>query len=306
MKDNQLPADKQPDFLLTINFPAGVKNPQRIFSTASECISALQACDHMLLKSFPTSIQPIFVLEQVETGSLKMWLRQLLEVADDEALKNLDWKPAVGKYLVKGKYFLLKKLEGKKSLPSKAELREISDGLHELAKETDALRLPAYSRVTEVDIAEHAKIISDSLSSLEPGESISLDGDDGTAVIDAEFSVTNEDINNLLVDQTLENTSELILMVRKPDFLGETKWDFRFNRRNLSVSIVDKDWLSSFQSGDIDIRPGDALRVRMKEKVSYDLNGEVVSEEREVIKVVSVIREKKQCSLLDKGVHNGS
>lgn len=294
MKASQLPADKQPDFLLTVNFAAGVKNPQRIFFTASECISALQACDQMLLKSFPTSIQPVFVLEQVESGSLKMWLRQLLEAVEDDALKNLDWKPAVGKYLVKGKYFLLKSLEGKKGLPSQAELRQISHGLHELAKESDALRLPAYSRVTEVSIADHARIISNALSRLEPGESISLDGDDGQAVIAAGFSVTDEDINKLLVEQTLENTSELILMVRKPDFLGETKWDFRFNRRNLSVSIIDKDWLSSFQSGDIDIRPGDALRVRMKEKVAYDLNGEVVSEEREIVQVVGVIRKKEQ------------
>ena len=297
MEKNQLSSDKQPDFLLTINFPPHVKNPQRIFSTASECIGALQACDRMLLKSFPTEIHPVFVLEQVETGSLKMWLKQFLEAVDDDALKNVDWNPAVGKYLVKGKYYLLKELEGKKGLPSKKELQEISNGLHELAKETDALRLPAYSRVTEVDIAEHARIISAVLKTLDPGESISFDGDDGEAVIDAEFSVTDEDINNLLVDQTLENTSELIIMVRKPDFLGETKWDFRFNRRNLSVSIIDKDWLSQFQAGEIDIRPGDALRVRMKETVSYDSTGEVVDEQREIIQVIDVIRKKEQGTL---------
>lgn len=298
MNTGQIPTDKQPDFLLTIHFPAGVKDPQRIFSTASECITALQACDQMLLKSFPTEIQPVFVLEQVETGSLKMWLRQLLEAVDDDAIKNLDWKPAVGKYLVKGKHLLLKKLEGKKGLPNKYELLEISNELQELAKETDVLMLPAYSRVSEVDIAEHARIISTALARLEPGESISINNDDGEAVIDAGFAVTDEDIKNLLVEQTLENTSELILMVRKPDFLGETKWEFRFNRRSLSVAIVDKDWLSNFQSGEVDIRPGDALHVKMKERVSYDFNGEVVSEEREILEVIGVIRKKEQYSLL--------
>ena len=298
MKKNELSADKQPDFLLTINFPPHAKNPQRIFSTASECIGALQACDRMLLKSFPTVIQPVFVLEQVETGSLKMWLKQFLEAVDNDALKNIDWKPAVGKYLVKGKYYLLKKLEGKNGLPNKNELQEISNGLHELAKETDVLKLPAYSRVAEIDIAEHTRIISYALRTLEHGESISFDGNDGEAIIEANFSVTDEDINNLLIDQTLENTSELIMMVRKPDFLGETKWDFRFNRRNLSVSIVDKDWLSMFQAGEIDIRPGDALRVRMKETVAYDSTGEVVDEQREIIKVISVIHKKEQGTLL--------
>lgn len=298
MKTDLLPADKQPDFLLTINFPAGVKNPQRIFSVASDCIAALQACDRMLLKSFPTEIQPVFVLEQVESGSLKMWLRQFLEAVSDDALKGLDWRPVVGQYLVKGKYALMKYLEGKKELPDKACLTEISNKLHALAKETDALRLPAYSRVSEVAIAEQAKIISSALSRLEPGESISMDGDEGKAVIDADFLVTDEDINNILVDKVLENTSELFLMVRKPDFLGETKWEFRFNRRNMSVSISDKDWLANFQSGYIDIRPGDALHVKMKERVSYDSNGEVVEEDREVVKVLNVKRKKEQASLL--------
>ena len=293
-----LPEDKRPDFLLTIEFPPHVKNPQRIFAAASSCIAALQACDNMLLKSFPTNIRPVFLLEEVETGSIKIWLKQALEAIDDDALKSLDWKPAVGKYLVRGKYYLIKALEGKKTLPTRDELSNISTSIHTLAQETDALKLPAYSRVNEVDIAEHMKIISEALSNLKNGESLSYIGDDGCAVIDSGLTITDEDINNLLVERTIENTNELFLMVRKPDFLGETKWDFRFNRRTLSAPIVDRKWLSRFQSGEIDIRPGDALHVIMKETVSYDIRGEVVSEEHEIIQVKGVHREKEQHSLL--------
>ena len=300
MKEEELSEDKQPDFLLTIHFPADSANPQRFFAAASECIDALQACDKMLLKSFPTSIQPVFVLEQVQNGSLKIWLRQFLEAVDDDALKTLDWKPAIGKYLVKGKHLLLKRLEGRKGLPPSEVLRTVADELHELAKESDALRLPAYARLTEVDIAEQAKIISSSLSRLRPGEYISLGGDDGEAVIDADFSVTDEDINNLLVSQTLESVREIILMVRKPDFLGESKWDFRFDRKPMSVSIADKDWLSEYQKGKKDIRPGDALRVNMKESVSYDASGEVVSVECEIVKVLEIKRRQEQGSLLER------
>lgn len=298
MKGLELSEDRQPDFLLTIHFPADSANPQRFFAAASECIDALQACDRMLLKSFPTSIQPIFVLEKVQDGSLKVWLRQFVEAVDDDALKTLDWKPAIGKYLVKGKHLLLKRLGGRKSLPPTGELRGIADELHGLAKESDALRLPAYARLTEVDIAEQAKIISGSLSRLQPGEYISLGGDDGEAVIDADFSVTDEDINKLLVSQTLESVREIILMVRKPDFLGESKWEFRFDRKNMAVAIADKDWLSEYQDGRKDIRPGDALRVNMKESVSYDAGGEVVSVEREIVKVLEIKRRQEQASLL--------
>lgn len=301
MTETEIPMEKQPDFLLTINFPSGLKNPQRIFTAASECIAALQECDAMLLKSFPSSIRPVFVLEQVENGSLRIWLKQFLESIDDDALKNLDWKPAIGKYLVKGKYLLLKKLEGRKSLPEPLVLKQLSGELHELAKETDVLNMPAYSRIPEIELARQAQKISTALSRLEPGEHFALSGDDGEAVIDAEFRVTDNDIESLMVETTLENTTELFLMVRKPDFLGESKWDFRFNKRPLSVSIADKEWLSSFQAGEIDIRPGDALHVKMMEKVLYDSTGEVVSEEQTIIEVKDVIHKKtyKQLQLTE-------
>lgn len=299
MDENNIPDDKRPDFLLTIHFKPGIKNPQRIFAAASECIESMQACDEMLLKSFRTSIKPVFLMEQVKDGSLCIWLKQFLESIDDDALKNLDWKPAVGKFLVKAKYYLLKKLEGKQSLPSREELTQISDGIHELAKETDVLKLPAYARVPEIDIAQQLQVISRALARLEKGESISMSNDDGNAVIDAEFSVSENDVKDLLTSKTLENVSEMILMVRKPDFLGDSKWVFRFSKSTMSVSISDKDWLSDFQSGGIDIRPGDALYVSLKETVSYDLEGEVISEDREIVAVHSVIRKKQQASLLD-------
>lgn len=91
----------------------------------------------------------------------------------------------------------------------------------------------------------------------------------------------------------IDNVSEVILILRQAESFGETKWDFRFNRQNLSVAIIDRDWLSRFQAGEIDIRPGDALHVQMKETISYDANGEVVNEEREVVRVIDVIRKQE-------------
>lgn len=99
-----------PDFLLQINFEPGITQAQRIFQTAASMIEALHSCDKLLLESFPAKINPIFVLEQIESGSLKIFLMQILETVSDDALNNMDWKPAIAKYLVKGKYFLLKPL----------------------------------------------------------------------------------------------------------------------------------------------------------------------------------------------------
>lgn len=296
--DMPIVGDKEPEFLLRFDFQPGLANPQRIFQAAAECIEVFQAWDCTLLKSFPSQIKPVFLLERVESGSLRIWLRHFLEAIDDEALKNIDWKPAIGKYLVKGKYLLMKKLGGRNGLPERAELTEISHEIHEIAKETDVLRLPAYAKISEADIANNAKALSGALSRLESGESVAFADDDGEATLSSDFKVTDEDIKNMLVQETITNESEFILKVRKPDFLGETKWEFRLRNRNMSVSIADKDWLARFQAGKIDIRPGDALHVKLRETISYDASGEAIEEEREIITVISVQRALEQASLL--------
>ena len=205
----------------------------------------------------------------------------------------MDWKPAVGRYLVKGKYLLLKACGETKTLPTEDKLGNIASELHELAKETGVRRLPVYKKISVSDIANEALVISDALKNLSENESITFISDDGEAKINSEFKVVQEDINRLLTANTIENNVEQILMVRKPDFLGETKWDFRYQKRNISASIEDLTWLEQFQRGEIDIRPGDALRVVMHESVSYSSDGEVIEEKRSISVVKSVIKQQQ-------------
>ena len=88
------------DFTLRIDFKRGEPNSYRIFQAADLMIRALQGLDATLVGAIDTKIEPVMVLEEIESGSLIIWLRNILTAADDEALKKLDWKPAVGKYLV--------------------------------------------------------------------------------------------------------------------------------------------------------------------------------------------------------------
>ena len=83
------------------------------------------------------------VLEEIEAGSIKVWLRNILSSTDDQALKGLDWKPAVGKYLVRAKYAYLKwsNREG-----ADGSLTALGREIQSIAKETDVLHLPDYSQ----------------------------------------------------------------------------------------------------------------------------------------------------------------
>lgn len=81
----------------------------------------------------------------------------------------------------------------------------------------------------------------------------------------------------------------MILKVKKPDYLGESKWEFKYESRKLEAKIKDTIWLSDYQSGKIDIRPGSSLRVSMNIIVKYDHDNEVISTQYEILQIIEII-----------------
>ncbi|MDR1490437.1 MAG: hypothetical protein LBS65_08170 [Desulfovibrio sp.] len=289
--------EKTPDFCVRIDFQKGMRNPQRFLKSAAAYIDALNSLDALLVSSIDAKIKPVFVLEEIEHGSIKLWLKQALEVIDDDALKNIDWRPAVGKYLVKAKYLLLKRLEGRTSITDRKGMEELTKEIFDTAQATGVRKLPAYRDVSAFALAREAKTISEALGGLEKGDSVTFQSDVGDSVLTPDFVVTQEDITNLFAGEIISNDLVKILMVRRPDFLGDSKWEFRYEKKPFSAKIVDEGWLNDFRAGKIDIRPGDALRVMIRETVMYDNNGEVMREECEILSVLGITKPAVQVSL---------
>jgi hypothetical protein len=111
------------DFGIQINFEKGSPDPARIFRSMSELIDAFEAIDVDLISSISSEIEPIAIIEDVEAGSLRAWLSYILKTTDDDALKNLDWKKAVGSYLVRAKYYIINFTENKTELQQGPKLK---------------------------------------------------------------------------------------------------------------------------------------------------------------------------------------
>jgi hypothetical protein len=84
------------DFAFFIDFVRGQGPAARVFVAAQEFIRACERLDKTLCQMIDSRIEPVVVLEKLETGSLKIWLRDLLRSTDDEGLKRLDWKALSG------------------------------------------------------------------------------------------------------------------------------------------------------------------------------------------------------------------
>ena len=93
----------------------------------------------------------------------------------------------------------------------------------------------------------------------------------------------------------------MILKVKKPDYLGESKWDFRHGGRSFPAKVIHREWLESFQNRDVDIRPGDSVRSKVEIINRYDFDGELISTDYNILQVIEVIQlsSPKQIEMFD-------
>ena len=278
------------DYCIQIQFERRTEDPARVFRSMQALIETFQEFDNSLVKSIDSNIKPILILEDIEAGSIKSWLSSALEAVDDDALKNLDWKPAVGKYLVKAKYCTVDFLNGKTKISSLFDVKQLEDKINEAAKETDVKWLSVYEKIPTNKLLHSLERISTSLSHLQKNDKASYLTEHEKVDFNLEFGLAPESIEELLTKDTIISQSEMILKVKKPDYLGESKWDFRHGGKSFPAKIIHKEWLDSFQNRQIDIRPGDSIRAMIEMMNKYDFNGELIGTDYNILQVIEVIR----------------
>lgn len=276
------------DFCLEIDYQKGSANPSRVFRAMTELIETVQQIDLALIGSIDNKIQPVLLLEDIESGSVRAWLRNVLEKIDDGAIKDMDWKKQVGAYLVKGKYVLIDFLKNKTEITDKKQLYELQGKLLKLAEETEVRNFPAYSQITTQKLIQGIDLLNKSLAHLDKKDSVKYISDEGETKFNLDFNFVPEQIEDLLTKEKLESTSEMILKVKKPDYLGDSRWELKHDKVILA-KILHKEWLEDFQNRKIDIRPGDSLKAKVRIVVKYGFDNEVIGMNHEILEVIKVM-----------------
>lgn len=275
------------EFLLTIDFRKNAERPERVFQAADEMIRAFQHLDGALCESVDSRIEPVMLLEEIETGSLKVWLRNVLRAAEDDALKKLDWKPLIGKYLVRAKYAYIK--WSNKENPD-LTLADLAKELRTIAAETDVKHLPDYAPPSIAELAQVSREIDQAKSRLIDGDGLTYSiGGEPPLRFDLDVRWEDEELEKFTIKETTTfSDMRMNLIVRRPDYLGASRWEFRHGRRSLSAKIADEDWLRRFHARRVDVRPGDALRCLVTTEHSYGHDGELIEEKITVTKVEGI------------------
>jgi hypothetical protein len=277
------------DFGIEVAFTPGTPDPSRVFRSMTALIDSFQRFDKELVQSIDNAIEPILLLEDIEAGSIRTWLRNAISSVDDSALKDGDWKKVVGSYLLKAKHIVVKKLEGKTEITNRNDIKEIEAEILDAARATDIQRIPTYRPLPETKIVQVIAQLGTALAHLTATDSAKLITAEGEAAFNLALRVSPDSLRDLLVKESLSHEAVWILKVKRPDYLGESMWDFKLGDHPMQAKISDLEWLRNFQERNIDVRPGDAVRAIVRQTIHYGYEADIVYEHHEVLKVLEVI-----------------
>ena len=287
-------------FTLKINFTKGSENPERVFDSMSRLIGATRKTDCSLVEGLNGEVESILLLEDIEVGSLVSKVRAVLRATDDEALKSGDWKKVVGNYILKAKYAFLEKYPEDVEKLDKPSLRKIQGRIIDAAEETGASALPFYHPPSIPEIVDRIDNYQTAVSLLNPEESVQAVGRKGLKLIIPRIEgYSKETAISMLKEKELNNEIRAMLCVKKPDYLGKSRWVLVFEGKSIEAPILDCDWLGKFQNREIDVRPGDSLYSRVKVTTIYGSGSSILNIKYEVIEVLDVEREPPQGELFD-------
>lgn len=284
------PDSPSADFAFLIDFKKGEGSPGRIFQATHAFIEACETLDKALVDSIGSRIQTVMVLEDIEAASLKTFFKTVLESIDDEAFRHIDWKPMVGKYLVKAKYAIIRWCNENEDEDSK-DFSSLQKRVNDLAKNADVLHMPSHTPVKPAAIKKALEDFEGVKEFLAEGDKASMIVSDGE---EAHFNMSSrldvDAIEELATRETEKHTvPRMVMVVKKPDYLGESMWEFRHGRTPIEAKIEDTKWLQDFRKRKITIRPGDALRCQVRIETRYGHDNEVVAEKHYVEKVLDVL-----------------
>lgn len=279
------------DFTFGVDFEYGTGSASRVFAAVQDFIRACDAFDKHLITVVAPHITPMLLLGNIEAGSLRAILRYALRSLNDDDLRNFRLRRLLGTFLVDAKYFLLEWMaeERPHSLSVlREELVYIADrtliDISLLQSRGEAMQEDFQSRPTRPLRPEH---LIKAIRGFQRVKSHLTQGDRAYMIthigarhdMNLSVSFSAQELKALLVRTTkIVPPTYTTLIVRKPDYLGKSRWRVRHDDRDIAVKIEDREWLTRFQSRAVAVQPGDALVCAMRVEEEYDMEGHLVRE----------------------------
>ena len=246
--------------------------------------------DKLLVRHIYQSVNIEYSLIDLEYSSFKSKVEQLLKSIPDELLKKPDLKTLMGLFLIKAKYWLLKKVSENKTIDTKEQISELTDKINKelrsLAKDQKLIS----TDVSNYQILDLVTRLSIDSNNLEEKETYQYKSKFGNAILKKGHFVDKVKIlSELGAKNETSETTEIIKPKRIDLLSDETKWSCVLKGRTVPIKIIDKIWLDKYHKRAENISPGDTLKVSLKTTYEFNPNNPKTNISYEVTKVIEVI-----------------
>lgn len=277
------------EYILKIDFPRNTENPSRIFLCLAELMIAFSDFDNVLLEQSGFIAKSHMILQNIESGSINTHLYNLIKSIDDKAIYNLKWQEIIGSFLLKTKYCILEYLAKNDKFSSFGDLQILTNRIDEIMPPASAIFIP--TKTNPLTIIRGIKEFQSSLTKLSKTDRAFLLASDKKVEINKDFYLPDNIEKEFFTKEVVFNTSDMVLQVKKPDYLGESQWQFRVKDLPFFYAkITDKQWLDDFHKRKIDLRPGDSIEAKVIEEISLSHENVILEQKYEIKKVYSVIQ----------------
>lgn len=282
----------QETFAIEIDYAKGRDAPSRVFKALADMIEAAERADRILARSLAVQVEPVLTLENIETGSIRGWFRTVVNALPDEVIGSGEVKKVVGHFLVQAKRAIIAWTDRHTRIETREQVDELRGEIRRLAEQTNIHWMPAYTAPAIRELADIAVEFRDAARELSDGEHMRFRVGDDALTISATIEVSPERLEDLVTERTVTNRAEMIVKVKRPDFLGDARWDLRHGNRTISASIEDHSWIARYRRRDPEtvLMPGDAISTDMRVEAAYGFDGELVRETYTIERIIRVVR----------------
>lgn len=274
---------------IKLEFNKNTENPSRLFYSFAEMIDSINELNIVLAKTIDTSVNSKIILEDIEKGSILAKLYDELVIYENGKIENVESKCKIEKYLESSRNATLNFISQDKSTVE--DLNILKEELNDIATENKVVDTFNYGEPDILDLAKTINKISSSTQPLSEGEQFVIKSNNVETPNVVTKSTTHVNIELLEDSLTKEEFNQDYITyykIKRPDFLGDSQWDFKYGNRTIKAKITDTEWLEKFKKGEVIVTPGDSLKVKVSQSNKYGANGYLISEKVEIIMVLEV------------------
>jgi len=225
--------EKEKDvFEIVVDFEVG-GDPNRIYRTMVDLLESFRGLDGTLTEMIGIEVSDSLSLEGIESGSLKTIIRNLVEDVPDNDLRELNVKRLIGHYLIKSKYAVLNWCQETPRLDSLEQVGILEGELLKIAEESQINQIPAYSPPDKVKLLTDITSIQKSTQYLGNNDSVYFSSEEGVSKVSNGIEISDSIVKEVLTREVVEQRTPSILKVKKPDYLGKSKWLMKFQGHNI-------------------------------------------------------------------------